>query len=77
MGLIAIQERRLRSAFGCALWAKTSTQRLPGLMFTLMVRGHCIDPAQFPHVRRLLIMKRLILDNLALAERISEAWDAG
>ena len=51
-------ERRLRTAIGFSIWQKSSKQRSPGLLFTLTTKGHVVDPAQAPHVRRLLAAYR-------------------
>ena len=45
-------EWRLRTAVGFSIWQKTSKQRSPGLLFRLPTKGHVVDPAQAPHVRR-------------------------
>ena len=53
-------ERKLRTAIGFSIWQKSTKQRSPGLLFTLACKGHTVDPAQAPHVRRLTAMKRCL-----------------
>ena len=67
-------ERRLRTAIGFSVWQKTSKQRSPGLLFTLVTKGHVIDPAQTPHVRRLMAVQRCALHDDGLRELLGELW---
>ena len=41
---------RMRTAIGYAVLKKTDTSRNPGLLFTLICKGHVFDPGQAPHV---------------------------
>lgn len=71
----AEQERRLRSAISGALWKKKSMQRAPGLMMTLVVKGHVADPVQIPHVRRMQVLRRIIVNDPTLEPLVNDLWD--
>ena len=67
-------ERRLRTAVGFSIWQKTSKQRSPGLLFTLPTKGHVVDPAQAPHVRRLLAVQRCAHYDEGLRKQLAKMW---
>lgn len=64
------QERRLRSSIVSAVWQKRGRDRAPGLLLTLPVKGHVVDPAQAPHVNRLLCLQRVVANDPEVALRI-------
>ena len=76
LDLDANQEKKLRTAVGMAVWQKTSTRRSPGLLLTLFAKGHTCDPAQAPHVRRLLALRRAAGNNPDFMDRINGLWSA-
>ena len=67
-------ERRLRTAVGFSIWQKTSKQRSPGLLFTLPTKGHVVDPAQAPHVRRLMAVQRCAHYDEGLRKQLAMLW---
>ena len=73
--ITAEQERRMRTAIGYAVWKKTDKSRNPGLLFTLVCKGHVIDPGQAPHVRRLNTFHRLLKIDPTLGDTIGELWN--
>ena len=68
-------ERRLRIAIGYAVWQKTSKQRCPGLLFTLPVKGHVVDPSQCPFFRRIAALRQVGMNSPQLVERLRGVWD--
>ena len=74
--LSAAQERKLRTAVGYAIWAKTDKARNPGLLFTLPVKGHTSDPSQAPFVRRLNSLHRITKHDPDLLARIGTVLKA-
>ena len=68
-------ERRLRTAIGFSIWQKSSKQRSPGLLFTLTTKGHVVDPAQAPHVRRLLAAYRCCKFDPEIREDLVYLWN--
>ena len=76
LDLTAAQEKRLRVAAGRAVWQKRSTQRAPGLLLTLFVKGHVTDPAQILHVRRMGSLQRLVRMRPELRQDLLAVWGA-
>ena len=63
-------ERRLRTAVSYSVWCKTSKERSVGLLLTLPVKGHVLDPAQAPHVRRWTSFQRLLSTSPEIAQTL-------
>ena len=64
------KERRLRTAASYSLWKKTSKERSVGLLFTIPVKGHVVDPTQGTHVRRWIALKRLLHTSPEISQRL-------
>lgn len=74
--LSTADERRLRTAVTNTLWKHRSKHRSPGLLLTLPLKGHVMDPAQAPHVRRIQTARRILRNNpytLSRFQRLLEA----
>ena len=67
-------EGQLRTAVGRAIWQKSSKQRSPGLLFTLVCKGHVVDPAQLVHVRRLSAWWSLARTDPGLLDKLNAVW---
>ena len=67
-GLSTESERRLRTAVSYSVWCKTSKERSVGLLLTLPVKGHVLDPAQAPHVRRWTSFQRFLSTSPEIAQ---------
>ena len=69
------QERLLRPALVSCLWGrKASIGRNSGLLLTMLVKGHVLDPAQAPHVRRLCFLRRCLANRPELYADLCEVW---
>ena len=63
-------ERRIRTAVSYSIWQKSSKERSVGLLLTLPVKGHVLDPAQAPHVRRWVSFQRLLSTSPEVAQKL-------
>ena len=73
--LSAEKERRLRTAVSYSLWKKTSKERSVGLLLTIPVKGHVVDPAQGTHVRRWLTLKRVLHTSPEISEKLCYLYE--
>ena len=76
LNLSTDQERTLRSAVVAALWGRKSSKgRNSGILLTTFLKGHVVDPAQIPHVRRLSFLRRCMRNRPELYDLTRAIWE--
>eukprot|EP00435_Cladocopium_sp_Y103_P017722 s497_g4.t1 len=70
----ANDSQNVRWAASSALWTSTRQQRNPEVLFTLLRKGHLVDPFQAVPFQTVLGLRRLFLQKPALFDRASRLW---
>ncbi|CAE7772632.1 rnh1 [Symbiodinium sp. CCMP2592] len=65
---------KVRNASAATLWTEARTQRNPEVLFTMLRKGHLVDPVQAVLFQTVMGLRRLFLKRQDLYERARELW---
>lgn len=65
-----VEERTIKNATTAAVWGSSSTKRTPGILFTLLTKGHVLDITQASLTSRWLKIVRAVRNDPSLGDLI-------